>query len=101
MPLREGSMTGHIGRRDFITLLGGAAARRPRGRARRAHSKRRSAEAAGSGLDVQRAFHPSWRDFARVSETLTMWREKTSLSNTALPRAAVIALAIWSPNSCK
>src|SRR5499427_2343638 len=26
MPLREGSMTGHIGRRDFITLLGGAAA---------------------------------------------------------------------------
>src|SRR6516225_11347212 len=26
MPPREGSMTGHIGRRDFITLLGGAAA---------------------------------------------------------------------------
>src|SRR2546428_3413221 len=25
MPPREGSMTGHIGRRDFITLLGGAA----------------------------------------------------------------------------
>src|SRR5215470_7477085 len=26
MPPREGSMTGHIGRREFITLLGGAAA---------------------------------------------------------------------------
>src|SRR5260221_12634261 len=26
MPPREGSMTGHIGRRAFITLLGGAAA---------------------------------------------------------------------------
>src|SRR6266511_769362 len=25
MPPREGSMTGHIGRREFITLLGGAA----------------------------------------------------------------------------
>src|SRR6516165_8727874 len=26
MPPREGSMTGHIGRRQFITLIGGAAA---------------------------------------------------------------------------
>src|SRR5215831_18418232 len=25
MPPREGSMTGHVGRREFITLLGGAA----------------------------------------------------------------------------